>query len=142
MERGVLKTLLHNLKTAKKAGVASTGNAVQGGVMPTNFFLAPGPDGFERLVTKLGDGLIITDISGLHAGLNPISGEFSLLASGMLVKDGQAVRPVEQITVGGSFLSLMRGIEAVGCVVRFGLPGGSCFGSPSVLAGTLTVSGK
>ncbi len=142
VEGGVLKTLLHNLKTAKKAGVVSTGNAVQGGVMPTNFFLAPGQDGFETLVAKLGDGLIITDISGLHAGLNPISGEFSLLASGMLVKDGQAVRPVEQITVGGSFLSLMRGIEAIGSDLRFGLPGGACFGSPSVLAGTLTVSGK
>lgn len=148
VEGGVLRTLLHNLKTAKKAGVASTGNggragtAAPVGVMPTNFYLKAGAEDFDALVAKLGDGVIITDVSGLHAGLNTISGEFSLLASGKLVEGGKVVRAVEQITVSGSFLSLMRGVEAVGSDLRFGLPGGSCFGSPSVLAGKLTVSGK
>ena len=110
--------------------------------MPTNFFLKPGTECFDALTAKLGNGLIITDVSGLHAGLNTISGEFSLLASGMLVENGKAVRAVEQITVSGSFLSLMRGVEAVGSDLRFGLPGTSCFGSPSVLVSTLAVSGK
>lgn len=148
VESGVLRTLLHNLKTAKKAGVASTGNggradtAAPVGVMPTNFYLKAGAEDFDALVARLGDGVIITDVSGLHAGLNTISGEFSLLASGKLVEGGKVVRAVEQITVSGSFLSLMRGVEAVGSDLRFGLPGGSCFGSPSVLAGKLTVSGK
>lgn len=148
VDSGVLKTLLHNLKTAKKAGVPSTGNGGRAGasapvgVMPTNFFLKPGTECFDALTAKLGNGLIITDVSGLHAGLNTISGEFSLLASGMLVENGKAVRAVEQITVSGSFLSLMRGVEAVGSDLRFGLPGTSCFGSPSVLVSTLAVSGK
>ena len=148
VEGGVLKTLLHNLKTAKKAGVPSTGNggragaAAPVGVMPTNFFLKPGTDSYETLVEKLENGLIITDVSGLHAGLNTVSGEFSLLASGKLVEKGKTVRAVEQITVSGSFLSLMRGVEAVGSDLRFGMPGASCFGSPSVLVGELSVSGK
>ena len=110
--------------------------------MPTNFFLKPGTDSYETLVEKLGNGLIITDVSGLHAGLNTVSGEFSLLASGRLVENGKTVRAVEQITVSGSFLSLMRGVEAVGSDLRFGMPGASCFGSPSVLVGELSVSGK
>ena len=148
VEKGVLKTLLHNLKTAKKAGVASTGNGGRAGasapvsVMPTNFFIAPGAETPEALLEKLGDGLLITDVTGLHAGLNPVSGEFSLLASGKLVEKGKVVRPVERITVSGSFLGMMRSVEAVGSDLRFGLPGSACIGSPSLLIGELMVSGK
>ena len=78
----------------------------------------------------------------MHAGLKTVSGEFSLLAKGFLVKDGKVVRPVDQITAAGSFLSLMKGILEVGSDLRFGFPGSSNVGSPSLLIDELMISGK
>ena len=83
IEDGVLETLLHNRKTAKKAGCRTTGNAAGAGrVAPTNLFFRPGKLTQEELLANLGDGLYLTEVSGLHAGANPISGDFSLLSRG------------------------------------------------------------
>lgn len=148
VENGVLRSFLHNLKTAKKAGVDSTSNggrpgaASPVGIMPSNLLIEKGASSYDELVEKLGDGLIITEVSGLHAGLNPVSGEFSLIASGRLVEGGKIIRPVDQITVGGSFIELMKSVEAVGNDMRFGVPGDTMIGSPSVLVESLMVSGK
>ncbi|MBE6930817.1 MAG: TldD/PmbA family protein [Ruminococcaceae bacterium] len=148
VENGVLCSLMHNLKTAAKAGVASTSNASRAGaaspvsIAPSQFYVKPGEKSFDELTGMLGDGLIITDVSGLHAGVNPVSGEFSLLAKGKLVEGGKIVRSVEQITVGGSFFTLFGGVEAVGSDLRFGLPGSGCMGCPSVLVSKLMVAGK
>ena len=79
---GRLMTLLHNLKTAKKAGVSSTSNGGRSsagspvGVKITNFYIAPKEGTLAQLIGELGDGLLITDFSGLHAGVNPVSGKF------------------------------------------------------------------
>ena len=148
VEKGVLKSFLHNLKTAKKAGVASTSNASRAGaaspvgIAPSQMYIVPGEKTFEQLQAQLRDGLIITDVSGLHAGVHGVSGEFSLLAKCRLVENGEVVRAVEQITVGGSFFALFGGVEAVGCDLRFGLPGAGCMGCPSVLVSKLMVAGK
>lgn len=148
VEKGVFKTLLHNLKTAKKAGISSTGNAGRAGaaapvdIAPTNLYIVPGARGYDELLKELGDGLVITELSGMHAGLNTVSGEFSLLCKGLLVKDGSVVRPVDQITAAGSFLSLMKAVTEVGSDLRFGLPGGPNVGSPSLLIEELMISGK
>ena len=74
-------------------------------VMPSNFYIKPGETSFADLLKQLGNGLFIADVEGLHAGLDPVSGEFSLIAKGMLVEEGRFVRPIDQITVGG-FVSL------------------------------------
>ena len=87
-------------------------------------------------------GEIITELSGLHAGLNPISGDFSLIAKGQLVENGEIVRSVDQITVAGNFLAMMKGIETVGSDLRFGPPMGGRIGTPSLLIEKLVVSGK
>ena len=69
LENGVLKTLLHNRKTAKKAGCKTTGNAAGAGrVAPTNLFFKPGRLTQEELLANLGDGLFLTEVTGLHAG--------------------------------------------------------------------------
>lgn len=142
VENGVLKTLLHSLKTAKKAGVESTGNGSGSAVSPTNFYIAPGNADYDTLVKKLGRGLIITEVTGLHAGVNAISGDFSLLARGFLVEDGKVVRAVDQITVAGSFFELLNDIEEVGSDLKFTFPGGmERPGAPSVLVKKLTVAG-
>ena len=145
IENGRLTTLLHNLKTARKAGVKTTGNAAKGGyagtveVAPSNFYLKPGEKSLEQLTAEMGEGLVITDVSGLHAGANAISGDFSLIAHGYTVKNGRKDQPVERITVAGNFYQLLKNIRAVGSDLCFP---GSSMGSPSVDVGEIAVAGK
>lgn len=148
VENGVFKSFLHNLKTAKKAGVATTSNASRASaaspitVSASNFFIVPGELSYDELINTLGDGLVITSVSGLHAGVNTVSGEFSLLSGGFLTEAGKIVRSVNRITVAGTFLGLLRQAIAVGSDLKFNVPSDSNFGSPSILAEDLMVSGK
>ena len=140
IENGVLTTLLHNRKTAKKAGVRTTGNAAGAGrVAPSNFYIAPGEKTEAQLLEEMGDGLYLTEVSGLHAGANPVSGDFSLLSRGFEVKGGKCVRAVEQFTVAGNFYKLLESIEAVGNDLLFE---GSPIGSPCVKVTSLSVAGE
>ncbi|MDR1600441.1 MAG: TldD/PmbA family protein [Oscillospiraceae bacterium] len=145
IDDGRLGTLLHNLKTAKKDGVASTGNAAKGSyaatvrVAPTNFYFKPGVDGLDALCGRMGEGLVITDLAGTHSGANDISGEFSLLSKGYRVRGGKKAEPVEQITVAGNFFDVLKNIRAVGADLTFPFGG---TGSPSVWVGRLSVAGK
>jgi PmbA protein len=148
IERGVLKTLLHNLKTAKKAGTESTGNASRRsaassvGISPAVFRVKAGKAGYDELLLELKSGLVITELEGIHAGVDPVSGDFSLKAAGFLVENGAVVRPVSNITVAGNFVSMMKDVVAVGSDLRFGMPQGGYFGSPSILVSGLTVAGN
>ena len=143
VENGVLTTLLHNLKTAKKAGRESTGNASRAGgamgVSPTNFFIEQGSMSLRALEESMGDGLVITRLDGLHAGADAISGDFSILSKGYLVKNGMRGGAVEKVTVAGNFFSMLKEIAAVSSDLEF--PMGS-FGSPSVWVSKLSVAGK
>ena len=143
--QGTLCTLLHNLKTARVAGVTSTGNAAKDSysapvrVAPSNLYLQPGEQPLEALLCAMGDGLLLTDLSGLHAGANPVSGDFSLLAKGYLVRGGKVVQAVEQITVAGNFYTLLQQAKAAGSDLFFGPSG---VGSPSLWVEELSVAGK
>ena len=148
IKNGVLKTFLHNRKTAAKDGVASTGNGFKAsfrasvGIQPTNFYIVPTKATKEDMLVKLGNGLYITELEGLHAGTNEVSGDFSLSCRGFVVENGAIGAPVEQITVAGSFFKLLTDIEAVGGDFRWGVPSGCNMGSPSVLVRGLSISGK
>ncbi len=148
IERGTLNTLLHNLKTAKKAGTRSTGNASRAsaasavGVAPTVFRIESGDKSYEELLREMGDGLVITDLQGLHAGVDAVSGDFSLKAAGFLVQGGAIARPVSNITVAGNFITMMKEVTAVGSDLRYGLPQGAYYGSPSILVSGLAVAGS
>ena len=140
IEGGVLTTLLHNRKTAKKAGVRTTGNAAgSGSVAPSNLYLLPGAATEEELLCHMGDGLYLTEVSGLHAGANPVSGDFSLLSCGFEVKDGKKTRAVEQFTVAGNFYQLLADVLEVGDNLLFE---GAPIGSPSVRVKALSVAGE
>lgn len=147
IEDGVLKTLMHNLKTAAKAGVKSTGNASRASaasgvdVSPSVLRLLPGTDDFPALTKRLGDGLVITELQGLHAGLNSVSGDFSLKASGRRIIDGADAGAVGGVTVSGNFFSLLKAVERVGSDSRFTMPGSFYCASPSVLVRELQVAG-
>ena len=149
VDRGVLTTLLHNLKTAAKAGVASTGNASKAnytatvGVAPTNFYLQPGEKTQAQLMQAMGDGLLITELRGLHAGANAQSGDFSLECRGYRIAKGEKAAPVDQITVSSNFYQLLKQVVEVGSDLEFGLPGASsCFGSPTVWVKEAAIAGQ
>ena len=145
VENGVFRTFLHNLKTARKAGVESTGNGSKADysspvrVAPSNLYFEPGALSFEELLSQVGDGIVITEVSGLHAGANPVSGDFSLLSKGYTLKDGKRDQPLERITVAVNFYELLKNIRAFASDLRF--PNGA-LGSASADAGEMTVSGK
>lgn len=146
IEKGVLKTFLHNNKTALKDGVQSTGNASKASykssinIAPQNLYIEPGDMSFEALIDEE-ECMLITDLQGMHSGLNTISGDFSLAANGFLVKDGKKVRAVDQITVAGNLKELLMDITAVGNDLRYAFPTGSFVYAPSFKVKSLSIAG-
>jgi len=142
---GKLNTLLHNLKTAHKQGVKSTGNGFKASyassvnVSESNLYLRKGEKSFEDLMSEINEGVIITDLAGLHSGANTVSGDFSLAAKGFYVKNGKKTFPVEQITLAGNYFDLLKNIVEVGNDLKFPM---SNVGSPSVIVTGLSIAGK
>ncbi|KAF2955127.1 TldD/PmbA family protein [Marinitoga sp. 38H-ov] len=139
IENGEFKTFLYNLKTAKKEGKASTGNASGRGIAPINLLVEPGEKSFDELLKELNNGIIITSLEGLHSGANPISGEFSLGAQGLKIENGEIVCGVEQITISGNFLEMMKKVEQVGNDMWISF-GGTI--TPSVIISEIDIAGN
>ena len=143
IKNGVLQTYLYNLTTAAKAGVESTGNGYAGGskkgISSTFLSLKPGKKSQEELFEMAGDGVYITDVSGLHAGLNPQSGNFSLQSTGFLIENGKKGKPLDLITIGGNLLDVFKDVLEVGNDVTVSPTGVS---SESILIKKIAVSGK
>ena len=149
IENGVLNTLLYNLKTAAVAGKTTTGNAAKGSytapvaVRPFTMYLAGGDMTEDELLAKAVNGVYINSLSGLHAGANPISGDFSLQSAGFLIENGKKTTPVKSFTVAGNFYGLLKNITAL--ANNSHLPtamGMTAFGAPTVLVEGLSVAGK
>ena len=142
-KNGVLQTYLYNLTTAAKDGVSSTGNGYRtGGSMGTSttyLTLKPGKKSEEELFAEIGDGVLITEVSGLHAGMNPQSGNFSLQSTGYLIKNGKKDRPLDIITVGGNLLEVFNNVVDVANNVEVSPSGVAC---PSLAIKKISVSGK
>ena len=143
VNKGVFKTFLHNLKTAKYFHTESTGNGFKAGanvgVSGTNFYIAPGDMSKEAMIASIEEGLLITALEGLHAGVNPISGDFSLKASGFHIVKGQVVRPVSLIVMAGNFFNLLKQVEVVGSDLFLSIEG---IGSPSIKINKIAISGE
>lgn len=119
---GVFETLLHNTATARHFGVQTTGHASRSAktslqVGLHQLFLLPGPDS-DALMTS-GDYLEISKLDGLHSGINPVSGEFSCGASGLLYRDGALVQVVRGVTVAGNLYRMLGAIRAIGDQMRW-----------------------
>ena len=145
IDKGVLTTLLYDMASANRQGVSPTGNAHRNysspvAIAPYHFYFKPGEGSLDHLLQEAKEGIIIAEVSGLHAGVNPTSGDFSLLAKGFSLKEGKQDAPIEQMVVSGSFYALLKGVRMIGDDLTFGIPGGSCFGSPSMLIDNLTVA--
>ena len=149
IEKGVLNTLLYNLKTAAVAGKKTTGNASKAGydaavgIRPFTFYLEGGELTEEELLQKAGNGVYITDLSGLHAGADAISGDFSLQSAGYMIENGVKTTYVKAFTVAGNFYELLKNITAL--ANNSHLPramGSTTFGAPTTLVEGLSVAGK
>jgi PmbA protein len=143
IEAGVLRSYLTSLKTAKKLGSDATGNARRGGygsparIGPSNLFVAAGTDDANAVVAGLDRALAVTSLLNLHT-VDPVSGEFSLGATGNYLEHGNRVHPAQGITIAGNLTHLLSSIVAVGTDLVFG-PGG--LGSPSLVISELSIGG-
>mgnify|MGYP003303667683 CR=1 FL=1 len=142
VEKGVLKTFLYNIESAKEAKTTSTGNGYGGSVIGiSSAFLQVelGQKNFEELCKTIKDGVYITSLQGLHSGMNPLSGDFSLQASGFMIEDGKVTTPLNLITAAGNLFEMFKNIEEVGNDEFLTYSGIS---SPSVYIKELAISGK
>jgi PmbA protein len=147
IEDGRLLTFLYDVRTARKAGRQTTGNAGRGSyrtppsVSTTNLVLESGELSLDELLARAGDGLYVDSVAGLHSGVNPVSGTFSVGATGRLIENGEMGRPVREITIASDLVSMLKAVQAVGGPGRWVPFGGSVRSGP-VLIAEMQVSGS
>jgi len=123
IENGVLGTYLHTLKTAAEMGVAPTGTASRGtgsnpGVTTFNLFPRAGDRTVAELYRMAGDGVLITEIMGLHT-VDPVSGDLSVGASGVRIRGGELAESVDRMTFAGNLRDFLTRIVALGDDLRW-----------------------
>lgn len=120
IERGVLQRFLYNTYSARRAGTASTASAVRGGFKSAPgtgaraLSLVPGDLPPSAVLAQVGEGLMVQSISGVHSGVNPVSGDFSVGAEGMLIKGGALAGPVREFTIASTLQRMLGGVVAIG----------------------------
>lgn len=138
VENGVFKGFLHNLKTASIFKTTPTGNSF-GGISPANMYLKPGNLTKEEMIKDIKDGVYITDLVGLHAGVNTVSGDFSLQAGGFRIEDGKITTGLKQMVVSSNFFTMMNQIVNISNDFEFKI---FPVGTSSVHVGKLQIAGK
>ena len=143
IEDGVLRRFVHNAYTARRTGTSSTANAVRGfsstpGVGCRALSLAPGTRLQPELLAAVGDGVLISSVSGLHSGVNPVSGDFSAGAEGLRIAGGELAEPLREFTIASTLQRMMAEAGEVGADVEW-LPMRAA--GVSLVVGDVTVSG-
>jgi PmbA protein len=147
IEGGELRTYLYDTYTARRDGTGSTGSAGRPGyrsqpaVSASNLVVAPGPLGFEELLREAGEGVLVTDVAGLHSGVNPVTGAFSVGASGRAIRAGEEAEPLREFTIAGDLVSMLKAVRAAGSRPRW-VPFGGSVSTPPLLIGEMTVAGS
>lgn len=130
IEKGVLQRYLYDSYSGRRAGVPSTASAVRAGyrsgpgVGARALALAPGSETPDEIVARLGDAFVVQSISGVHSGVNPVSGDFSVGAEGIVVRQGEPAQAVREVTIASTVQRMLGSVVAVGSDVEW-LPGGS-----------------
>ncbi|KKM11741.1 peptidase C69 [Clostridiales bacterium PH28_bin88] len=143
VQEGELRGYLHNTYTAAKDGVKSTGNGIRGTfkstpeVGATNFYIAPGQVSKQELLKDISRGLYITEVMGMHTA-NPISGDFSVGAAGILIENGELTTPVRGVAIAGNMVDLLEAIDCVADDLTFIVGKGS----PTLRVSRMTISGS
>jgi PmbA protein len=144
LEAGVLQGFLHNTMTGRRAGVPSTASAVRGfrstpSVGAQALAIAPGSGTLDDLVAGVDHGVLVQSMSGLHSGVNPVSGDFSVGVEGLMLRNGERAEPVREATVASTLQRLLRDVSAVGGE-REWTPGGT--GAVALVIPGVTLSGS
>ncbi len=146
IEDGKLRTFMFDSYTGHVAGRASTGNGGRGSyrsppsVSSTNLVLERGNVTAEELIASAGDGFYVMDVSGLHSGVNPVSGTFSVGASGRVIENGELGAPAREVTIASDLESMLTAVRAASSEPRW-LPFGGSVNAPAVLIAEMTVGG-
>jgi len=143
IDGGRLDRFVHNSQTARRAGTVSTGSAVRGysstpGAGVRAVSVVPGTLSQADLVAGIDDGILIQGVSGLHSGVNPVSGDFSTGAEGIRIRGGQLAEPVREFTIASTIQRMLLDIEAIGCDLQW-LPMKAA--GVTLVIGELTISG-
>lgn len=147
IEAGRLQTFLYDSYTARRGGAVSTGNAGRSGyrappgVSASNLIVSPGSASLEQLLREAGEGVFINDVAGLHSGVNPVSGVFSVGASGRTISGGALAEPLREFTIASDLVSMLGAVLAAGSQPRW-VPFGGSVSAPPLLIGEMTVSGS
>lgn len=147
VKNGKFIGMLHNLSTAKYFKTTSTGNGFKGrgglGVSGCNLHIEASNDAKsmskEEMIETIEEGVLLTGFDGLHAGVDPIGGDFSLKTSGYFIEKGKITRPVTLIVVSGNFYKIMNDVEIVGNDLKIGFMG---VGAPSIKFKAMPISGN
>lgn len=139
IDDGVFTGFLHSLRTAALFNEEPTGNAFGGGIRPAGLYLQPGNKSFDELLAPINEGFYVTELVGLHAGVNHASGNFSLQAGGVFIKDGKLDKAIKMVVLSGNWFEVLKSIQGIANDLRFEVSG---IGSPTVYVGELTVSGE
>lgn len=143
---GILKSFLYDLTSARREGRASTGNATRAGFKsppgpaPSNLAFDTTGESPGAILRKAGRAFLVLNFHGVHSGANPVSGDFSVGATGLLIDRGAPVRPVKEITIAAPMLDILARIEAVADDRRW-LPFGGSYGGATTLVSEMTVAG-
>ncbi|MGE5856975.1 MAG: TldD/PmbA family protein [Solirubrobacterales bacterium] len=144
---GKLLAYLHDCYTARRGGARSTGNASRSSyrtppsVSTSNLVLEPGELSLEGLLEQAGDGVYVTEVAGLHSGVNPVTGRYSVGASGRAIRGGELAEPLREFTIAGDLLSALAAVRAVGSESRWVPFGGSVRTAP-MLVGEMAIGGS
>ena len=120
IDAGVLKQFVHSSYSARRVGTKSTGNAIRGGFKGTPgvgclaLQLLPGGRDQDALIADVEDGVLIQSVSGLHSGVNAISGDFSAGASGLSISNGQVGGPIREFTIASTLQRMLLDVVEVG----------------------------
>jgi len=145
VDQGVFRTILHNSASAAKMNAESTGNGFKAsyastvGVHPMNCCIQNGDQTLDELCSEMKNGFVITDLAGLHAGIDFVTTNFSLQCSGYWVKDGVRDHSVSLVTTAGNFLEMMKDVTEVGNDLDWGYRSTAC---PSIAFGGCAIAGE
>ncbi len=147
IEGGRLRTFLHDAYTARRGGAERAGNARRSGyrtppsVGTSNLIVRSGSLSTAELLAMAGDGIYVTDVAGLHAGVNPVNGTFSVGASGRLIEGGELAGPAREFTIASDLVSMLQAVRAAGSEARW-VPFGGIVRTPPLLIAEMTIGGS
>lgn len=144
IERGRLNGFVYDTTSARRARTNSTGSALRGGIAGSPsagcraLQLAPGEGDQASIVKSVGFGVLVQSIMGVHSGVNPISGDFSVGVTGLMIREGALAEPIRELTVASTLQRMLLDLTHVGDDIEW-LPGGAV--SPTLAIDGIAVSG-